>query len=335
LHVADFSYELQRKLGVIDHPLADAGNSTSTDQDIEDARLERAASGLPMLTMTFVVDEIEEMGDYFAARMVACSETSAVEHPASEPDPESRVSGAEIASSDPVYVGMRKDMWPPQPWMAPLLERNGLPPVIFVASDRESLRRKLGPFVRSGAEPIIEESYRGYNIIRLRHDFIAVKQALGAVDLSRPFEQLTRQYDADDFMTDTDLGALRVRITEAAGRQNTRAIFNELHSQMERMKNELQGQTEHMKEEQNAAVKQLRDQLAAIEENLTSVIENEPAKQLREQLASVQENLTSAIENAPARRAMRAMGRLFGWNGRIKASQPIGTVPDKSAAGGL
>ena len=334
LHVADFNYELQRKLGVIDEPLA-PGTSAATDRDLEDARLDRAASGMPLQTITFVVDEIEEMGDYFAARMIACSETSAVERPASERASMSRRVGAEIASSPPTYVGMRKDMWPPQPWMAPLLERLGLPPVIFVANDRKSLGLKLAPYVTSSAEPVIEEAYRGYNIIRLRRDFIAVKQALGAVDLGRPFEQLARQFDADDFMTDTDLGALRVRIAEAAGRQNTRAIFNELHGQMKRMESELHGHVERLKEEQNASAKQFREQLAAVEGSLTSAIENESAQQLREQLSAVQENLTRVIENAPARRAMRALRRLLGWRSSNKASQNIRTMPDKGAASGL
>lgn len=176
-----------------------------------------------------------------------------------------------------------------------------MPPIIFVADDAESLRRKLAPFVRSTSEPIIEESYRGFNIIRLRHDVIAVKQSLGAVDLSRPLEQLARQFDADDFMTDTDLGALRVRIAEAAGRRNTRAIFGELQAQIERMK-----------EEHNASVKQLREQLVA-----------------------VQENLTVAIENAPSRRAMRAMRRLLGWGTSDKASQDVRASADESASGGL
>ncbi|HEY1504310.1 MAG TPA: sulfotransferase [Stellaceae bacterium] len=299
LHAADFNYELQRKIGVIDTPVAPAGK-TRIDQDLEDARLERAASGLPMLTITFVVDEIEELGDYFAARMIACSEASAVERSTSHQESVSRISGAEIASAVPVHVGMRKDMWPPQPWMAPMLERNGLPPVIFVAGDRASLRRELAPFVRSSGEPIIEESYRGYNIIRLRHDLIAVKQSLGAIDLSRPLEQLTRQFDADDFMTDTDLGALRVRIAEAAGRQNTRAIFGELHTQIERMK-----------EEQNASI-----------------------EQLREQLATVQDTLTGALENAPGRRLIRAMRRLFSWSESTKLSRDVRASPDKSVAGG-
>jgi hypothetical protein len=277
LHVADFNYELQRKLGVIDQPLTATDNAIGGDQSLEDQRLERAASGLPLMTITFVVDDIEEMGDYFTARMTACSESSTVKRTAAGQGSEVQASGGEIVDSPPVYVGIRKDMWPPQPWMAPMLERNGLPPIVFVADDRESLSQKLAPFVKSSGVPIIEGSYHGYNIVRLRHDVIAIRQTLGAVDLGRPLMQLAQHFDADDFMIDTDPSALRARIVEAEGRRNMRAIFSDLHAQIERMK-----------EEQSAAVSDLRKQLTA-----------------------VQRDLSGTIRATPSRRALRAMRRLL------------------------
>ena len=340
IHVADFNYELQRKLGIVE-----PGSAGSDEED----RLERASAGLPLVAATFVMEEVEELGDYYCARMLARAEAPAKEAEQQPPiisPPVGSGPGAKIVDA-PLYVSIRKDLWPPQPWMAPLLEQKGLPPVIFVAADRESLRRKLAPFARSTGEPIIEETYRGYNIIRLRHHCIAVKQALGAIDLSRPLEQLAQEFDADDFMTDSDIGSLRVQITEAAGRRNTRSIFGELHAQVERLKEEqdasvqaLRGQLATLQESlaraiENASVKQLHDELAAVEENLASAIEDASAKQLREQLAAVQENLTRVIENAPGRRAARAMRRLLGRWSSSKPSQNVRAVPGKSPAGGL
>jgi small-conductance mechanosensitive channel len=95
----------------------------------------------------------------------------------------------------------------------------------------------------------------------LRHDLIAIKQSLGAVDLSSPLEQLALQLGEEDFMTDTDIGALRVRIAEVETRRNTRAGLAELHAHLDRINSR-----------HDSALAQLQNQLDTLQQTLATSI---------------------------------------------------------------
>lgn len=209
IHTADFQCEIRRK---IRQSNIAAANSTVPPVDLqdaasghaaEDARLRSLAdNAVQQINVHLVAEDVQGTGDYVRARIVARADPT--------------LSDSRVRDSPPFYLAIRKELWPPQSWMAPLLAGHGLPPISYVAADQETLDRQLAAPMppTADASPVLESSIGDFNIIRLGNRYVAARQSLGPIDFAIPLDMLAGVFPADSFLLNNDPEALRARVAQ-------------------------------------------------------------------------------------------------------------------------
>jgi len=72
---------------------------------------------------------------------------------------------------------------------------------------------------------LIEESYRGYNLIRVAQTVVAVRQSLGSIDFAEPLDRLAARLGVADFMIGDAVDGLRESIDHVLGPRSTRNLL--------------------------------------------------------------------------------------------------------------
>jgi predicted O-methyltransferase YrrM len=111
------------------------------------------------------------------------------------------------------FFAVAKTLGPTELFVERLGERE-LPPIIFVGDTLEQPREKAIQFERENSfpEPELMEEFRGYNLVKVGDNFIAVVKKLGPLNLFR--ERLGERELPPLVLIATDLAGLRSRILD-------------------------------------------------------------------------------------------------------------------------
>lgn len=141
------------------------------------------------------------------------------------------------------------------------------------------------------------ESRAGFSIIRQHGFFFVVRQALGPVDLSLPFETLRSMYSSQDLLWLPTVEQARMAIDLLASQEAIAALRQELQEARRAIGQELRTALEALRSEEHCGLQSMRDDILNGLEALKSEVRND-LKAVREdaqiRLQAVRNELSNA-----------------------------------------